>query len=118
MQEPRVKLTAALRAVQQEYPEAKLTEVRLEWRVGERHDHGPSKVWDEYRYTVQVGNDRGSGSSVEEAGLNLREERSRRAQVPSYAERIAAILREVPDEGFMRHNVLEAVQGLLTKGRG
>lgn len=112
-------LKEALALVQREFPDALLTEVRLEFRMGERHDHPdrPSESWLKLEWTVQVDNGRESGATPTEAIAHLREEQARRAQVPGYAERIASILREVPDVGFSRSDVLMAVQNILDKGR-
>jgi len=47
----------------------------------------------------------------------LRVKLARKAQVPGLADRVATILREIPDEGFERNDVLMAAQAMLEKER-
>jgi hypothetical protein len=103
--------------LQLEFKEEELIEVGVEWRLGERHDGRPSERWGWFRWTVQVGNDHGRGESLEEALCELRKSRGVKAQIPDRAARIVALLREIPDEGFARHDVLRAAQLLLEKER-
>lgn len=110
-------LKDALALVQREFPEATLTEVRLQFKTGERHDHGPSETWLELEWTVQVGNERESGKTPEEAIAAVRHEIANKAQIPGRADRIAAILRELPNEGFLRTSVMMAAQNLLDEER-
>jgi len=110
-------LQEALAQIQCEFSAAELTDVRLEYRMGERHDHCPSQSWTETQWSVQVGNDHGRGASMDEALAELRKEIGIKAQIPERAERIAAILREIPDEAFARYHVVGAAQELLEKER-
>lgn len=109
-------LHAVSGSLRQEFPEATLTEARVEFRIGERHDNGdPSEEWSVLSWTVQVSSDHGSGGSPEEAIEHIRKKRAISLQTPKYAERIANVLREIPDEPFARSNAIEAAQRLLNK---
>jgi len=112
-------LEAALAALRQEFPDAKLHEARLEFRLGERHGetHGTAKSWNEMAWTVQVNNDREYAESLEEALAMLRTMLARKAQVPALAARLTTILREIPDEGFTRDNVISAARDMLERER-
>lgn len=108
----RTMLVAARELLQREFPDASLVEARAELREGVRDDHGPAS-WSEVCWTVQIMNMHGHGESLEEAVAELRKEAERLAQVPSYAERLAAVLREIPDERFARDTVMRAATELL-----
>jgi len=110
MSEP---LKEALAQLQREFPDESLTEVRLEFRTGERHDDRPNQSWSETTWRVQVGNDHGYGDSLENALVELRKEIGIKALVPDRAQRLAAILREIPERGFERHAALSAAQAIL-----
>jgi len=114
---PLEELKKAHETLRAEFPDAKLTEMRLEFRVGERHDLQPSEEWSVLSWSVQVGNEHGSGASPFEAIAEVRKELDRQYRRPGYAERIAAILREIPDDGFERVHTLGLVQDLLNKER-
>ena len=110
----------ALALLNREFPTAKLVEVRLEFRSGERHGerYGLASNWtNEPIWTLQVNNDRESHSVLSEALAVLRAKLARKAQVPGFADRVATILREIPDEGFERNDVLMAAQVMLEKER-
>jgi hypothetical protein len=108
--------------LKQEFPDAKLYEVRLEYRLGERTDHpGLTQIereWSDTSWTIQVGNERESAASVAQAFAALREALARKAQVPAFAERVAAVLRDVPDAAFEREIVVMAAREILEKERG
>jgi len=106
-------LKEALAQLQREFPDASLTEVRLEFRTGERHDDMPSESWFATTWRVQVGNECGYGDSLENALVELRKELGIKALVPDRAQRLAAILREIPERGFERHTALSAAQAIL-----
>ena len=112
-------LKDALVWLQREFPDARLTQVELSVRLGERHDGRPSESWCDAWWTVQVGNDKAGGDSPEEALSALRRDLVVKAQIPQHAERVAAILRELPEERFHRSgsDVLEAAMALLEKER-
>ena len=110
-------LKEALTQLRSEFPDALLSEVRIEFRLGERHDHGPSEEWLTTDWTVQVGNDHGRGKSLNEALVELRHELHVKSLIPSRAERIASVLREIPEEGFERHFALDAANSILEKER-
>ena len=110
-------LVAARSMLQREFPAASLVEVRAELREGVRLDPGPMESWSEVSWTVQVMNQRGSGASLDEAVVELRKELERMAQVPARAERLAAILREIPDEAFALDDVICAARELLAAER-
>jgi hypothetical protein len=106
----------ALALLNREFPDAKLVEARVEFRSGERHGetHGCARNWtNEPTWTLQVNNDRESHSVLSEALAALRATLARKVQVPGLAERVAIILREIPTEGFVRSEVLEAAQRLV-----
>jgi hypothetical protein len=110
MSEP---LKDALAQLQREFPDESLTEVRLEFKKGERHDNMPSESWSETTWRVQAGNEHGYGDSLENALVELRKELGIKALVPDRAQRLAAILREIPERGFERHTALSAAQAIL-----
>jgi hypothetical protein len=112
-------LKEALTELQRQFPNALLTEVRLDFRAGERHDGRPSETWTHLTWTVQVENEHGHGGSFDEAVAKLRVDIEGKARVPQLAERIADILGEVSGEQefFLRHDVLRAVQELLDQRR-
>lgn len=114
-----LRLRAALAALRREFPGEALYEARLEFRAGERHGetHGAARSWSETWWTVQVNNERASGEALEEVITEMRETRARRKRVPGFAERVAAILREIPAEGFQRDDVLRAAYELLARER-
>lgn len=113
----RTPLHDAFATLRAEYPEAKLSEVRIEFRLGERYDHGPSESWLSTDWTVQVGNEHGRGFSLDAALANLREEMRVKSLVPTRAEKIAAVLREIPEEGFERYHALDEAQRILEAER-
>jgi hypothetical protein len=108
--------------LKQEFPDARLYEVRLEFRLGERTDHPGlthiEREWSNTSWTIQVGNEHESADSIAGAFAQMRTRLGRNAQVPALAERVAAVLRDVPDEGFERENVVMAARALLEKERG
>lgn len=111
-------LAEALARLQSEFPDATLTEVRLEFRAGERHDNGdPSRTWFEVSWRLQVGNDHGDGESFEEALLKLREEVSLRAMLPEQVERVAAVLRGLQGSYHDISSVVMRAQELVLQER-
>jgi hypothetical protein len=108
--------------LKQEFPDAVLYEVRLEFRLGERTDHpGMTQIdrnWNNTSWTIQVGNERESAASIAQAFAALREALALKAQRPTLAERIAAVLRDIPEEGFEREHVVMAARAILEKERG
>jgi len=116
--ETREAARAALALLQREFPDAVLTEVRLMYRVGERHDNNmPSQNWAEVEWTVQVGNDRACGHSPEAAIAYLRRDLELKVTLRGSAERIVAVLREIPETDCGHQHVLHEVQCLLERGR-
>lgn len=113
MREP---LEEALARLRQDFSDV-CFEVRLEFRAGTRSDLPvTSTSWSTYDWQVQVGNDRGKGDSFENAVADLREKRARKALIPGRADRIAAILREIPDY-HDRNMAIDAAQCVLDKER-
>jgi hypothetical protein len=110
-------LHGCLRALRVEFPEAKVLDSRIEFRMGERSDLRDAESWDDCSVRVQVGNDHGSGDTFEEALAALRKELDVKARIAEKAEHVAVILREVPDEGFERSNVLRAAELILEQER-
>ncbi len=110
-------LKALLKQLQQEFPDAELTEVGLELRLGERHDGRPSEGWADSTWLVQVGNESASAASPEEAVAELRRRLERAALRPERAERVAAALRELSDDVGEEYIVLHAAQSLLEQER-
>lgn len=108
-------LAGHLALLHQEFPDAKLIEVRVEVSVGERYGeiHGCARSWDDTSWRVQVNNDSERADSVEAAVTELRAKLAHKARVPSLAVQVAAILREIPDEGFAREDVIGAARALL-----
>ena len=117
-----VQLQEALALLKQEFPGAALYEVRYEERLGERGDHpdvtSMERQWRRTYWTVQVDNDHEGTDSLESAFADMRTSRERKAQIPSLAARVAAVLREISDEGFDRENVVMAARAILEKERG
>jgi hypothetical protein len=112
-------LESVLAQLREEFPYAVVYDARLEFRLGERSDLGdPTQRWNETIWTIQVDNLSESADSLEQAFADLRATLARRAQVPERAERLAALLREIPDEGFERENVVMAARAILEKERG
>lgn len=111
-------LDRILAELRSEFPDSKLLEARLEYRKGRTASNADDpKSWNEVSVSVRVGNERGSGDTLEEALATLRRELSAKAEIPPRAERIAAILREVSDESFDRHHVLQAAHNILEQER-
>lgn len=112
----RAPLNDALTALRDEYPAARLFEVRLGFCLGEREDHPEFEMerkWHRVSWSVQVGNESGSGATFDEARHKLREELDWDEQVPEKARALAALLREIPAGGFRRNDVLQAAQRLV-----
>jgi hypothetical protein len=106
--------------LKQEFPDAVLYEARLEWRLGERSDHPGivmERAWSREFWTFQVDNETASGGSFVEAIAELRERLALKAQRPTFAERVAAVLRDIPEEGFERDHVVMAARAILEKER-
>lgn len=122
MNDIEAELQLALNLVRSRFPGAVLYEVRCEERRGERSDlpdvTSLAREWRTTYWTVQVDNDRESANSVDGALAEMRVRRERKAKIPSLAERVAGVLRDIPDEGFERENVLMAAREILEKERG
>jgi len=113
-------LEEALALLKKEFPGAVIYEARLENRLGERSDHPGVEMersWSREYWTVQVDNENENADSLEQVIADLRTTLARRAQVPERAERVAAVLREISDEGFERENVVMAARAILEKER-
>lgn len=113
----RDKLSTALALLMQEFPESKLTEATLTFSMGERHDHGPSETWSRVEWNLQSGNERAHGESFDGALERLRQSIHVNLQIPQHAERIAAVLREIPDVDFVRERAVMAAREILNKER-
>jgi len=113
-------LREALALLKKEFPCAVVYEARLEFRLGERSDHPGVEMersWSRQCWTIQVDNESVYEDSLDGALTELRRRLKVKAQAPERAERLAAILREIPDEGFERNDVVMAARALLEKER-
>lgn len=117
MTNPDQMLRDALLLLRKEFPDAVLLEARLEFRLGERSDLGAAQTWKDVSWTIQVNNDHESADSLEGALADLRVRLDHKAKIPSLAERVAAVLRDIPDEGFERENVIMAARAILDEER-
>ena len=110
----------ALAMLKREFPYATVYEARLEFRLGERSDHPGMEMersWNKVDWSIQVDNESVHEDSLDGALAELRRRLKVKAQVPALAERLAAILREIPDDGFEREQVVGAARALLEKER-
>ena len=116
-------LSNDLASLRQEFPDSTLREVRAERSLGERSPsapevaYGSEQSWDKMTWTVQIGNERAHGDSMEIALAELRENLRLEALRPEYAQRVAAVLREIPNERFERIHALGEAQRLLDEER-
>jgi hypothetical protein len=113
-------LEEALALLKKEFPYAVVYDARLEFRLGERSDHPGVEMersWSREYWTVQVDNESAHEDSFDGALVELRRRLKVKAQVPERAERLAAILREIPDDGFEREHAVMAARALLEKER-
>lgn len=110
------KLKSVLAELQQEYPADQLFEAKFSLAVGARSDVPPSpRKWVEQRWGVQVGNVSCYGETPAEARESLRTEREHMAKVQPVAERLAAVLADLPDRGLFRQSAIDAAFRLLLK---
>lgn len=117
--EPNEYVKDALAVLRREFPDAKFYEARLEFRARERSGISGASLsqWAEATWRIQVRNDSATADTLVAAVAELRAKIAEKALVPGRAERIAAILREVPDEGFGRNDVLDAARVMLERER-
>jgi len=112
----------ALQRLHAEFPDECLHEVRLEFQTGDRSDHpnieGIERAWTNVTWAVQVGNERSSGATFDEAVAAIYEQRRLATLVKPASEKIAAVLSELPERGFTRNEVLFAAQQVLARNRG
>jgi len=101
----------AIEVVRKTFPDAGLYEVRLEFRSGERAS--PAEYWNDTSWSIQVGNDKAYGDSLDEAISKLRANLDWKAQVPEIAKEIANILRGVSDKDWAREDVMREAQRIL-----
>ena len=103
-----------LAALKAEYPTGRLFQVHVGSSLGERHD-GIDEDWHLELWEVQVGNERGSGDTPESATEHLRRKLAIKGLVPGAAERVAAILSELPESGFVRDEVVQVAMDMLRR---
>lgn len=104
----------ALERLREEFPSANLRDARLEFRLGERAEfkpHAPAETWNEFYWSIQIDNNRGSGKTFDEAISEVKKKLAREALIPDRATRIADILREL--EYHDRYTATEAAQRIL-----
>lgn len=124
MSESRTDLREAIAYLRREFPGEGLYEARLEYVLGERDEcelterYKVEKQWTRASWRIQVGNDSATADWLSDAVDRLYERRAQKEMVPALAERVAAILREVPVEGFARREVIDAAERLIERERG
>ena len=114
-------LEEALAWLRQEFPGETIYEATVSVRKGERSDHpgvaGLEREWSDVTWKIQVSGDSEYGSTLENAMAKVRRRRVVQSEVLERAERIAAILREIPDESFDRERVVMAARTILDNER-
>lgn len=110
-------MQAALSTLECAFPGEPLYEVRVEFMFGHRSDGPEPETWRRAHWSLQITNEHEGGDTVAEALEKLRSRRALKAEAPGRAERVAAILREVPDVAFAREEVVMAARNLLDQER-
>jgi hypothetical protein len=107
-------LEEALVRLRQEFPGESLYEVTVRVQKGERSGIEREK-WGGVSWEIRLSSDTEYGATLEVAIAKVYKRRAAEAQIPARAERIAAILREVPSEGFDREHVVMAARAILNR---
>jgi len=115
--ERETRLRECLATLKAEYPTDRLFQVHMGSSLGERHDGVGDEEWHTVRWEVQVGNDHGSGDTPEGAVEDLRQKLATKALIPGAAERVAAILSELPESGFVRDEVARVAMDMVRRRR-
>ena len=101
--------------LKEEFPDAKVWSAGVTVSAYERIDLKVPEARSEVGWDVQVDSEHGRGKTLDEALVELRQRIAFRATVPGLAERLAAVLRELPDEGFQRHTIQMAADNILRR---
>lgn len=110
-------LQRTLTLLQALFPDAQVREVSLNVCVGERGDHNDPQDWVKVWWRVQINNDSGNGPSLNEALAELRERIDQHGRVRENAVRLAALMREIPQDRFERGATIEAANQILEDER-
>lgn len=109
-------LAECLCSLRADYPTASLFDVQVRFGLCERDD-SIQDDWHTVHWQVQVGNEHGSGDTPKSAIEDLRQQVASKALVPGAAERVAAILSELPEAGFTRDEVTQVARDMLRRRR-
>lgn len=104
--------------LRERFPRAKLYAVRVSVSWCDRFDFNQGSTTERrLDWTLQVDNDQGHGASRSEALAEVARNRHEATLVPGYAERVASVLREAGEDGWMRHRVLQDANNILDRER-
>lgn len=112
---PSFDLKGAESYLRREFPADVLTEVRIEFRSGERHDQGSSEEWYVMQWGVQAGNEQAVARTLEDAVKKVKEMRGAKMTTLEVAKRIAMVASELLQDGFARSEALHLAQNILSQ---
>lgn len=110
-------LVEAMQSLRERYGEALLHEISVTFTWCERRDHGRPQSERHMSWHVQVGNERGCGTTRSEALRELHEHIEATGRVPAAARRVADALRDVDDDHWARDRAIRGAQEILDQER-